>query len=99
MFHVAALPFGIVAAVIPCMILAFVPRKVFLGTLIVLALLGIWLTVASSMADPPCSGDGCMANSIFDGAMSWAALFTVSFGICRWFAIRSKQSDAQDEDR
>lgn len=88
MFHFAMLPFGLIAAILPCLIVLFVPRRFFIGTFAVLAVLALWFTLANVMTYDPCSGDGCIAYSIVDGIASWATLFLLLCGALRWFAGR-----------
>lgn len=84
-----SLPFALIGALIPLLLILFVPRRWCLATTIILLLPLAVLTASLWLSPPACSSDGCIGVSLMQGVFTDILLLCLFAALVRWWAGRA----------
>lgn len=97
MTYLVTLPFGLVVAVIPMLMILWVPRRWFavVAILVLLPLGG--LALLNHLSPTPCSSDGCIGVALIQGTLANATLLCLLAVLGRWRVLAGGSSTEPPE--
>ena len=97
MTYLLTLPFGLILALIPMLLILWVPRSWFaVAALLALLPLG-GLALLYHLSPTPCSSDGCIGVALIQGTLADATLLCLLAALGRWRVLAGGSSTEPPE--